>query len=203
MLDALRADISQKIGQKRFAHILSVEKEITVLGNRFLPEKVNMLRAAALLHDLTKEFSMSEQLDVCERYRIDLPSGIEDSPAVLHSYTAAKMIAELYSAFAYPEILIAVERHTVGHTEMSVFDKLLFIADYIEPTRKPASCKSVRAAFYLALKESRCAKDDFLALDFAVYGALKATISYLECEKLPILPFSYEVYNTFKARLLG
>ncbi len=202
-LDTLRASVSATLGEKRFAHTLSVEGEIASLAARFLPTRENELRAAALLHDLTKELSLDEQLRICERFRIALPSGIESSPAVLHAFTAAAVIPERYPAFATKEILSAVARHTVGHAEMTTFDKLLFLSDYIEPTRKPASCKAVRTAFYKTLSESRSKNDDLSALDSAVLMAIEATICYLERESLPILPESYEVYKAFQARISG
>ena len=202
-LDALRASVSAQLGERRLAHTLAVEKEIAFLATRFLPEMEKELRAAALLHDLTKELSFDEQMRICEKHGIDLPSKITDSPAVLHSFSAPPMIREKYPLFATEQILRAIARHTVGHSEMSTFDKLLFLADYIEPTRKPISCQSVRADFYGALAESGSEQENLRALDNAVFAALQATITYLERSALPILPESYEVYKTFRARVSG
>lgn len=202
-LDALRASVSAALGEKRFAHTLAVEGEIASLAARFLPSKIRELRAAALLHDLTKELSLDEQLRICDRHCIPLPKKIEASPAVLHSITAPSVIAERYPSFATEEILTAVARHTVGHPEMSTFDKLLFLADYIEPTRKPTSCQAVRCGFYKALSESSSLVEDLRALDSAVFAAISATITYLERSSLPILPESYEVYKAFQARVSG
>ena len=64
-LVSLRAELAGRIGEFRFRHTLGVEEAIASLGVLYLPRDVMRLRVAALLHDLTKEWSAEEQVEFC------------------------------------------------------------------------------------------------------------------------------------------
>ncbi len=203
MLDRLRIAIAARMSESRYQHTLSVERECALLAARYLTGQEKALRAAALLHDLTKALPTEKQLLLAKQGNIVLPKDAECFPAILHSYTAEAVIREQFPEFATEEILNAIKKHTVGHRDMSVFDKILFLADYIEPTRAHESCKALRRDFLSALAASRSENEALLALDRAVFSALSATVSYLKSANLPILPEAYEVYKAFSDRLSG
>ena len=203
MLAHLRLAVRERMSDNRYQHTLSVEGECARLASYYFPEKENALRAAALLHDVSKALSTEDHLLLAEHARIPLPRGAERFPAVLHSYTAEAVIRLHFPEFASEEILSAIRRHTVGHPNMSTFDKLLFLADYIEPTRRHESCRALRREFYAALNDAGSAPEAALALDRAIYRAVSQTVTHLEAEQLPILPETYEVYKAFSERISG
>lgn len=147
-LDALRKELSHRVTGKRFLHTLGVEKEIARLGERYLPNDISRLRAAGLLHDITKEYSTEEQLALCARYGIRVTEADRLSPKIFHARTAPYVISDEFPAFADPVILDAIAKHTTGAREMSLFAKLLYLADYIEETRTFSDCVTLREAFW-------------------------------------------------------
>lgn len=179
-LERIRARVSAVLSEKRAAHTFFVEKEaLTLAETLFLVYNIddafkNDIRAAALLHDLTKECSMDEQLALCEKYGID--PGTHPSGAVLHGRTAAYLAREEFHVGK--RVFWAVFRHTTGAEVMTVADKLLFLADYIEPSRSQTKCKEARAYFYGEL-EKRGAKEALAVLDEACLMSLNGTLAYL------------------------
>ncbi len=176
----IRARVSAILSEKRAEHTFFVEKEALALAETLdLVYNIddafkNDLRAAALLHDLTKECSLAEQLALCEKYGID--PGTHPSGAVLHGRTAAYLAREEFSVGE--RVFWAVFRHTTGSESMTVADKLLFLADYIEPSRKQTPCRETRAYFYRQL-EKRGAKEALAVLDEACLMSLTGTLAYL------------------------
>lgn len=153
MLSALREDLKTRMGEKRYHHTLGVEREIVKLGELYLPRDILRLRAAALLHDLTKELTYVEQIAFCERNRIHLTAWEKASPKTLHAKTAPMTVMLDYPAFADKTILRAIREHTTGARKMSVFSKLLYLADYIEETRIFPDCVRLRGLFWTPVRD--------------------------------------------------
>ncbi len=171
--DAVRATMSEK----RFRHTKSVEEEIARMGALYLPEKIPELRAAALLHDIAKELPTEEQQEICRTNDDpDLAHAIR-SPAIMHGHTASYLIPIIYPKYALPEIISAVYKHTTGAEEMSVFDKLLFLADFIEPERPWQVCQDVRRSFWDAMPDTE--PERIRRLDETVLYILEFTVQYL------------------------
>ncbi len=147
-LNALRASVADEMSAKRFCHTLGVEREIERLSDIYCPSKVMLLRAAALLHDITKEYSIEEHKKVMERYGADTSDMRAENSKLFHSLTASMLIPDKYPEYADPEIICAVRVHTTGCADMSLFDKLLYLADYIEDTRTFEDCVALRRFFY-------------------------------------------------------
>ncbi len=198
-LTELRQSVRESESPSRFAHTCSVEAEVERIAKLLLPEKVLPLRAAALLHDLTKELPLKEHLRICSRHEISCSAEAASSVAVLHGLTAAEVIRERFPLFASEEILSAVRKHTVGAAEMSAFDKILFLADYIESTRSYPDCIALRESFWRSIVSC----DDNArssVLDFAVYTEIKQTLSNLLQRGAVIAPESLPLYNRYAAR---
>ena len=179
MLLSLRERISKILSPRRFNHTLGVEKAAEFLARKCLPLKIMEARAAALLHDITKELSFDEQLAIVQRECISLTEEEKELPALLHSLTATVLIQEEYSEFASEEILSAVAKHTTGEAYMSVLDKIVFLADFIEESRiYPASLTTSR--FVKNSMKTRNIKANLAALDRACVMEIDSTISHLE-----------------------
>jgi len=142
--------VGSEMGEHRFSHTLAVAKEVLSLANTFdFPEKDSKrLFVAALLHDYTKTYSTEKQIALAKEYGIALSEDDLASPPVLHSRTAAAVVRKVFPDDTDDEICEAIRCHTVGKKEMSLFDKLLFLADYIEETRTHPICKETRKTFY-------------------------------------------------------
>lgn len=152
-LEALRRAVSLRLGAHRLRHTLGVEEAIASLGALYLPQDVLRLRAAALLHDITKEWTAEEHISFCRKQNILLSHEEIAAPKVLHAKSGAVVAALDYSEFVDDEIVEAIRQHTVAAPRMSLFSSLLYLADYIEPTRTYPECVALRQAFYEGYNE--------------------------------------------------
>ena len=140
----LRDRVRDRLSAKRFAHVLAVEDCAAKLGRYMLPSRVNELRVAALLHDISKELPTEEHIRLLIEDGFALTDEDRASAPILHSFTAPIIVKRDFSNFATPDVLSAVFKHTVGDSDMSIFDKIIFISDYVELTRSYNSCIMVR-----------------------------------------------------------
>lgn len=147
-LDALRESVKSGLSEYRFAHIAAVEQMIVRLGALYLPNDLPMLRAAALLHDLTKEFSKEKHEKILSSHGIIVTDDMRLSPKLYHAVTAALLIPELYPHLASPTLVNAVRYHTTGCANVTTFDLLLYLADYIDDSRTFADCVYLREYFW-------------------------------------------------------
>ncbi len=193
-LTLLRKAVEKRITGKRFLHTLGVEKEIARLGKVYLPQNIPALRAAALLHDITKECTLEEQLQLCRRFAIEPSRADRLSPKIFHAWTAACLIKEEFPAFATTEIIEAVGQHTTGMRGMSLFSKLLYLADYIEETRTFPDCVALREAFWRPMADLP-PKERLPHLDRILLKSFDLTINSLLVEGSVIAPATIDTRN--------
>lgn len=143
-LDRLRAAVSARLPQRRLAHVLSVEGQMTYLAQLLLPQEMLRLRAAALLHDIAKDIPDEEQPALCDALGISLTEAERATPPILHAKSGAVIAARDFPAFTDPEILRAIRLHTTGASGMTLFERMLMAADFSEPRRQWDRCQSVR-----------------------------------------------------------
>ncbi|MBE6608404.1 MAG: HD domain-containing protein [Ruminococcaceae bacterium] len=190
-LITLKDEISLRISDKyRLEHTLSVANECLALADIFALSEYEKKQIAisALLHDIAKGLSPDEFKALDEKYSVGFTDDDFASPAVLHAKAGAK-IAELeFARYADERVCKAIEAHTTGGENMSLMAKLLFIADYIEPTRRWDICKETRSCFYSELK--RDGADIFKVLDRTVIKILDQTAKHLEETGRPVHPDS-------------
>lgn len=149
-LSLLRERIKTHVSGKRYSHTLAVEKEINNLCRIFSLSETytNTLRAAALLHDITKEKSPEEQRRICTENGIPFGDNECASPKVFHAITAEAVIKADFPEYAVENILSPIRYHTTGRENMTLGEKLLYLADYIEETRTFPDCIALREEFY-------------------------------------------------------
>lgn len=143
-IDALKESVKARLSEKRFNHTLAVADAAVRLGELCAPKCKDKLEVAALLHDVTKELTTDEQLRIIKSADIRVDDEDLSSPAILHAFTAPEVIKSDFSAFADAAVLSAVYNHTIGSPEMSVFDEIIFLADFIEDTRTYDASVEVR-----------------------------------------------------------
>lgn len=175
-LDSLREKIGTRLSEKRFSHTLGVEEMARKIGEKCIPERVSELRAAALLHDVSKEYSEAEHFLLMEKYNIPMGESELSEPALWHSLTAAAAVREEFPEYADEDILSAVYNHTVGSPDMSVFDEIILLSDYIEEGRKYPRCVSLREGFLSELDKAENTDEAILALHRAVVISLDNNI---------------------------
>ena len=147
-LSELREHVGTLMSAKRYAHTLAVERMAARLGELYCPELIPELRAAALLHDITKEETLEKQLQLCQKFAIIIEPTATLAPKTLHARTAAAQIPVDFPTYASETVVRAVRWHTTGCTDMHIADKIVYLADYIDDTRKFADCVQLREMFW-------------------------------------------------------
>lgn len=200
-LGSLRETVKNRLSENRFLHTLGVERAAERLGKIFLPDKISELRAAALLHDIAKEIPIDVQLEMLKKANFELNDEDMMAEGVIHSFTAPIVVKNDFQKFALPYILSSVLNHTVGSKDMTVFDKIIFISDYIEDTRTYPSCIEVRETLY-SLLQNALESEKIIALNKACLASIDATISSLKKRNLPINPRMKKTKKSLEKQIL-
>ena len=145
-LEVYRRESQRLVEEKRFNHILRVEKAAVELAERYGAD-VFKARAAALLHDVTKRKTHEEQLNMAREFGIIGAEEFEKSPKVAHAFTAAGY-AEYRLGVGDADILNAIRYHTTGRAGMSLLEKIIFLADGIEEGRSFEGVEEIRRAAF-------------------------------------------------------
>lgn len=190
MLDVLRFDMKAHLGKKRFLHTVGVEKEMRALAEIYMPSKIHDAACAGLLHDITKEFSYEQQIALAEKYKIEISFPSKDSAALFHSKTGAFFAKERYPFLVSDEIFSAIWKHTTASAKMSLMDKLLYLADFIEEGRTYKSCVSLRYEFYSGLEN--VIDDKLCFLNEIMIKAYDYSLEALKRDGLYISPSTLE-----------
>ena len=186
MLDELRERVMESMSHKRFVHTVAVEQMVARLAALFCPDQTILLRAAALLHDVTKEKTTTEQVELCRELGLEVSEEDLLSPKIFHAKTAAALIPIAYSEFAHPIVLDAVRWHTTGRAEMSIPEKLLYLADYIDQSRTFETCVRLRNFFWDAQPEEMKMDERLKLLRETLILSYQFTIEDLVAEGRPV-----------------
>ena len=149
--------------ESRRAHVQGCSELCGEMAERFGADP-GLAREAGILHDITKRLSRDEQLLLCEKYGI-IPDVCERSePQLLHALTGAALSRDLFGVG--DTVYGAIRWHTTGRPDMTVQEKILYLADMIEPTRSFDGVEQLRE------KAER-------SLDGAVAAALERSLAHL------------------------
>lgn len=165
-INKITEDLEKQLKPSRYQHILGVAKTAKEMAEHF---KANPNKAyfAGILHDCAKNKSDRELVSICKENHIEITDAEIRKPDLLHAKAGA-YIAETKYGITDKEILSAITWHTTGKENMTVLDKIIFSADYIEPNRtKQPNLDYLRS---ISLKD----------LDLLVYSILKDTMDYLQ-----------------------
>lgn len=185
-IESLRKDVKRalKSDKMRFRHTIGVADTSACLASRY---GVDMQKAyiSGLLHDCAKCVPDEQKITECEQNNIEITKSEYESPYLLHSKLGA-FYADVKYGIKDEDILGAIKWHTTGHPDMTMLEKIVFVADYIEPYRnKAANLDTIR---YLA----------FTDIDKAVLQILNDTINYLNKKGNPIDSITLDTYNFYK-----
>ena len=162
----IRKHLKKKLTPMRFEHTLGVSYTCMALAMKYGAD-LDKAEMAGLLHDCAKRYDDATIIRKCQERGVELSDSELRAPAVIHAKLGAWMAEHKYG-ITDPEILSAIACHTTGKPAMSLLDKILYVADYIEPRRdKAPNLPQMR----------RLAFED---LDEALYQILDSTRNYLK-----------------------
>lgn len=172
--------IKSQLTQHRYQHTLGVMETAIQLARKYgaSPEKAEL---AAIFHDYAKFRPKDEmrQIIVDQQMQADL---LCYNSELWHAPVGA-YLAEKEAGITDPEILDAIRFHTSGRIGMKLLDKIIYLADYIEPGRHFPGVEEVRER----------ARED---LDLALIEAMKNTIHFLMKKNQPVYPDTFNAYNS-------
>lgn len=171
-LPELRACSYSMMRAKRVPHVIGVEEEAAKLARRWGADPV-LARRAGVLHDCTKYLELPEQLELCQTYGVELDEMERQAVKLLHAKTGA-CIAR--AVFGEPDAVYqAIFWHTTAKADMTTLEKILYVADYMEPNRDFEGVERLRKLAY----------ED---LDKALLLGVEMTIREMEEKKRVIHP---------------
>ncbi len=142
-VDELRPIALSYLKPKRVAHVLGTERTAAELARQYGVDE-SEARIAALLHDCTKKLEIDEQLKLCEQYDIDMDEMERETLKLQHSRTGAAIARHVFGVS--DAVYDAIRYHTTGRPDMTLLEKIIYIADYIEPNRRFDGVEAVREA---------------------------------------------------------
>ena len=162
---SLEKKLRKALNENRYQHTLGVTYTSCLLASVHGAD-VNQARLAGLLHDCAKCIPNDEKITLCKKHRVDVTDFELAHPVLLHAKLGAFVAAKTYDV-TDEAVLDAIRWHTTGRPAMTLLEKTVFTADYIEPNRDKAP----------RLDEIR--KTAFRDLDSAVLMILEDTVAYL------------------------
>ncbi len=181
-IDEMRRELQRRLNKNRFAHSIGVANTAVALAKKFGVD-TDKAYIAGLLHDCAREFE-NEQLPAEAKKRgIEIGEVEKTMPLLLHAYIGAKMVAEIYGV-EDSEIQQAIYRHTVGASDMTALDKIIYFADMIEPNRN-----------YPGVEELRDFAKKSSSLDEILLHALDESIIFIVQKKTLLHPETIAARN--------
>ncbi|WP_159886502.1 bis(5'-nucleosyl)-tetraphosphatase (symmetrical) YqeK [Paenibacillus puerhi] len=126
------ASVKEQMPERRWAHTVGVMETAVLLANRFGEDPVKA-ELAAILHDVCKYWRTDEQAEIIRKH--GLPSDLLDYDKELWHAHAGAWLAETRYGVTDEEVLDAIRYHTSGRENMTGLDKVVCLADYMEPGR--------------------------------------------------------------------
>lgn len=180
----IRKKLKDCLSKSRYQHTLGVEFTAAAMAMKYSID-IDRAELAGLLHDCAKCIDDEEKLEECKKYNVKITDVEKRNPFLIHSKLGAVYAHEKYGVDD-EEILSAIRCHTTGKPDMTTLEKIIFIADYIEPGRDKAK----------NLAEIR--RISFEDIDEAMYMILRDTLEYLESGEGELDPVTEETYIFYK-----
>ena len=177
---ALEAALTAQVTGERLAHTYRVVETARRLGRRHGADE-GQVAVAALMHDYAKPLAPADLLREAERLGLTIDPVERAEPHLLHGPVAAGLLAER-GLVTDPDVLQAIAAHTTGRAGMSLLEKILYVADYVEPGRRFPGVEVIRA-------------EAEQSLDRALLHALEDSLVYLVQQGWLIHPGSVHARN--------
>lgn len=164
-LNKIKKTLEKSLDHKRYEHTLAVAYTASALAMCHGID-VNSALLAGLLHDCAKCLSDTKKISICAKYNIEITETERKNPSLLHAKVGGLLAKYEYQIDNF-DIINAITSHTTGRPAMSELEKIIFVADYIEPGRNKASNLDI------------IRKLAFHDLDIALLKILEDTLEYL------------------------
>ncbi len=186
--------LKKHLTKDRYHHTLGVAYIAVALAMRYNPDTRNSdfikkAEIAGLLHDCAKCMDNDKKLKICDQNKIPYSSIESSHPYLLHGKVGAYIATTKFN-ISDDDILQAIIWHTTGRPNMSLLEKIIFIADYIEPSRRPIQ----------ELDEIR--QMAFIDINKTMEKILSNTLKYLETKGNPIDKMTQKTYDSYAKLVL-
>ena len=185
-MNQLMEQIKESLKSSRFEHTMGVMYTAASLAMCY-GENINQAMKAGLLHDCAKGMSGEQLITYCQQNLIFMSAAEKENPELLHAKVGTYLAQHKYGV-TDEYILNAITYHTTGRPNMTMLDKIIYVADYIEPHRNKAPNLDVFRQ--LAYKD----------LDACLCEILNATLTYLKSENKIIDSKTEETYNFYNKK---
>ena len=156
-IDLIRT-LEQELNYKRFVHTLAVAGTAASLAMCYGAD-IEKAEIAGLLHDCAKCLDVRKMQRLCEKAGLEISPYERSSGSLLHSKAGSVLAAEKYGV-TDPDLLNAIRYHTTGRPGMSLLEKIIFVADYIEPGRFSAkNLPLVRKMAFADIDRCECPRE--------------------------------------------
>ena len=150
-LSWLREKAYVYLDEKRIGHVAGCESEAVMLAKHW-GEDPEIAATAGILHDITKKLDAEDQLNLCRKYGIICDNAERSNPKLLHAKTGAARARDLFGIS--DAIYEAIRWHTTGKPDMTLLEKIIYLADFIEPTRDFPGVEALRELAYEDLNQA-------------------------------------------------
>lgn len=182
----IRKSMEKNQDEKRYEHTLGVAYTATALAMCH-GGSVENAELAGLLHDCAKCMEDEKKIALCEKHHISITDLERRNPFLLHAKVGSFLAMNKYKVND-PDVINAILNHTTGRPGMSLLEKIIFVADYIEPGRKQApGLDQIRP---LAFRD----------LDAALSRILEDTLKHLQDTPGEIDPMTQKTYAFYKEK---
>jgi len=172
--DWLRERAHFRLDPLRIPHVHGCEEEAPRLA-RIWGADPDDAREAAILHDITKRLTLEESLNIFSEHNIHIDENEHDQAKLFHSRTAALLAASEFGVS--DEVAEAIRWHTTGKPGMTTLEKVIYLADYIEPNRDFDGVETLRKLAYENLDEAMIMGLEMTVSDIAARGITPNTAS--------------------------
>jgi len=138
----LEKEVVSLLKPSRVAHVLGCRDTAVALARHYGVDAMDAARAA-LLHDVTKALDGQLQLTLCREYGIVLDGFSKENHKTLHALTGSVVAKRIFGE--KKEVVDAIRSHTTGKPNMTTLEKIIYIADYIEPNRDFPGVEKLRS----------------------------------------------------------
>ncbi|NLL73515.1 MAG: HD domain-containing protein [Clostridiales bacterium] len=182
-VNEIKKSLCKLLSEKRYRHSLGVE-DVSYDLALIYGEDTNKASIAGLLHDCAKYLTKEEFLTEAKKYQISISEYERKDPNMLHGKIGSIYAKERYGIMD-EDILNSILYHTTGRPNMSLLEKIVYVADYIEPTR--GRNEILDKAREIAYKN----------LDEAIVFITNSTLDYLQDKKVDIVPLTKMTYEYY------
>ena len=181
--------LKKHLTKERYHHTIGVAYTAMSMAMKYNPQPDNnkfMVKAeiAGLLHDCAKCMDNDKKIRICDKNQISYSKIEAENPYLLHGKVGAYIARKEFNILD-EDILNAITWHTTGRPDMSLLEKIIFVADYIEPSRRPIP--ELNLIRQLA----------FTDIDQAVIKILENTLKYLNEKGNPIDDMTQKTYDSY------